>query len=274
MGKIEGGRRIRELSPAPPPVVTVITAVYNGARSIERTIASVIGQTFPSFEYIIIDGGSDDGTTELLEKYDESIDYWVSEPDHGIYDALNKGITVARGEWLYFLGADDSLAGADVLASVFSRRRDSKLLYGDVLYGDSGAIYGGVFTRLMLTKRNICQQGIFYRRDLFPQLGQFDTKYPLLSDWVFNMKVFSQKDSRPEHLDIVIAEYSLSGASNRGLDTDFAQDRFHLIRKNLGFSCYLYALVSRLQEQVAANCRKYIARPAAKLLRLPKDMGR
>jgi glycosyltransferase involved in cell wall biosynthesis len=274
MGKIEGGRRIRGLSTAPPPVITVITAVYNGARSIERTIASVIGQTFPSFEYIIIDGGSDDGTTRLLEKHDESVDYWVSESDHGIYDALNKGISVARGEWLYFLGADDALAGADVLVSVFSRRRDSKLLYGDVLYGESGAIYGGVYTRQMLTIRNICQQGIFYRRDLFRQLGQFDTKYSLLADWIFNMKVFSLKDSRPEHIDIVVAEYSLSGASNRSLDTAFARDRLHIIRKYLGISCYLYALASRLQEQLAANCRKYIARPAANLLRLLKDMGR
>jgi glycosyltransferase involved in cell wall biosynthesis len=274
MGKVEGGRRTRGISPAKLPQVTVITAVYNGGSSIERTIASVTGQHFASFEYIVIDGGSGDGTVELLRRHEESIEYWVSEPDNGIYDALNKGITHARGEWLYFLGSDDALAGAGVLASVFSRRRDSQMLYGDVLYGDSGAIYGGSFTKRMLTRRNICQQGIFYRADLFRQLGPFDVKYPLLSDWVFNMRVFSLKGSRPAHLDMVIAEYALAGASNRSEDHLFARDRLRLIRKYMGISCYIYALASRLQEQIAANCRKYIARPAARLLRLPKDISR
>ncbi|MGD0845166.1 MAG: glycosyltransferase family 2 protein [Geobacteraceae bacterium] len=274
MRKIEGGRRTRGLTPAMPPVVTVVTAVYNGAESIERSIISVIGQSFPTFEYIIIDGGSGDSTVELLRRYEESIEYWISEPDYGIYDALNKGISLARGEWLYFLGADDALVDSHVLEKVFLERHDTKLLYGDVLYGDTGTTYGGAFTRLKLTKKNICQQGIFYRSDLFQTLGHFDLKYPLLADWVFNMKVFSLRESRPEHLDMVVAEYSLSGASNRSLDTYFARDRFHMIRKFLGISCYLYALASRLQDQVAANCRKYIARPTAKLFRRPKDIGR
>jgi len=273
-GRLEGGRRVRGTSTAAVPLISIITAVYNGAGSMERTIASVIGQTFSSFEYIIIDGGSDDGTTELLERYDESVDYWVSEPDNGIYDALNKGITLSRGEWLYFLGSDDAFIDPHLLEKVFSEKRDTKLLYGDVLYGDTGALYGGTFTRLRLTKRNICQQGIFYHADLFQTLGPFDTKYPLLADWLFNMKVFSLKESRPEHVDIVVAEYSLAGASSRTPDPVFARDWLPMIRKYLGIPCYLYALSSHLQDQVAANCRKYIARPVARLFRLTKDIGR
>jgi len=209
-----------------------------------------------------------------LRRYEESIEYWVSEPDNGIYDALNKGITLARGEWLYFLGADDLLADSRVLEKVFAQRRDSLFIYGDVLYGDSGAIYGGVFTRQMLTKRNICQQGIFYRSDLFRRLGPFDMKYPLLADWLYNMRVFSLKESRPAHLDMVIAEYSLSGASSRKLDLSFYGDRLQLIRKHLGPSCYLYALACRIQDQFAANWRKYIAIPCARLLRRAKGAGR
>jgi glycosyltransferase involved in cell wall biosynthesis len=271
---MEGGRRPRGGSPAARPLVTVITAVLNGAGSIERTIRSVIGQDFDSFEYVVIDGGSGDGTVEILRRYQDSIEYWVSGPDNGIYDALNRGIAAARGEWLYFLGADDALADSHVLGKVFSKRRDSLFIYGDVLHADSGARYGGEFTRPMLTKRNICQQGIFYRSELFRLLGPFDLKYPLLSDWVFNMRVFSLKESRPEHLDLVVAVYSLSGASSRIRDHLFARDQLPLIRKHLGISCCLYLLASRLQEQVAAICGKYITRPAARLLRLPKDTGR
>jgi glycosyltransferase involved in cell wall biosynthesis len=274
MGKREGGRRTRGITPAVKPLVTVITAVLNGAQSIERSMDSVIRQTFTSFEYIVIDGGSRDATVDILRRYEESIEYWVSEPDNGIYDALNKGITLARGEWLYFLGADDLLADSRVLEKVFARRRDSLFIYGDLLYGDSGAIYGGVFTRQMLTKRNICQQGIFYRSDLFRRLGPFDVKYSLLADWVFNMKAFSLKESRPEHLDIIIAEYSLSGASNRSLDLSFYGDRLQLIRKYLGISCYLYALACRLQDLVGANWRKHIAIPATRLFRHVKGAGR
>jgi glycosyltransferase involved in cell wall biosynthesis len=274
MGKIEGGRRTRGITPVVKPVVTVITAVLNGAQSIERSMSSVIGQTFSSFEYIIIDGGSRDNTVDILRRYEDSIEYWVSEPDRGIYDALNKGVAVARGEWLYFLGADDLLVDPRVLEKVFDRSRDTLFIYGDVLYGDSGAIYGGAFSRRMLTERNICQQGIFYSSDLFSRMGPFDIKYPLLADWLYNMRVFSLKESRPDHLDMVIAEYSLSGASSRKLDLSFYGDRLQLIRKYLGTSCYLYAMECRLQDQVAANWRKYIAIPCARLFRRVKGAGR
>jgi glycosyltransferase involved in cell wall biosynthesis len=273
MGKIEGGRRARGITPAMKPLVTVITAVLNGAQSIEKSMASVIGQTFTSCEYIVIDGGSRDGTVDILRRYEDSIEYWVSEPDRGIYDALNKGVAVARGEWLYFLGADDLLVDPRVLEKVFARRRDALFIYGDVLYGDSGAIYGGAFSRRMLTKRNICQQGIFYRSELFRQLGPFDMNYPLLADWLFNMKAFSLKESRPDHLDMVIAEYSLSGASSRKQDLSFYGDRLQLIRKYLGMSCYLYAVACRVQDMLAANWKKHIAIPAARLFCRAKDAG-
>jgi glycosyltransferase involved in cell wall biosynthesis len=273
MGKIEGGRRNRGISPAMKPVVSVITAVLNGGSSIERSMASVIGQTFSSFEYIVIDGGSRDGTVDILRRYEDSIEYWISEKDNGIYDALNKGISVSRGEWLYFLGADDAFVDSRVLEKVFARKRDALFIYGDVLYGDSGVIYGGAFTKRMLTKRNICQQGIFYSSDLFRRLGPFDMKYSLLADWLFNMKVFSLKGARHEHLDMVIAEYSLEGASSRKPDLSFYLDRLQLIRKYLGMSCYLYALACRLQDQVKANWLKYIAIPCARLFHRAKDAG-
>ena len=256
--RMEGGRRVQGFFPEPPPLVSVITAVYNGGETLERAIESVVSQTCPRIEFIVIDGGSTDCSVDLLRKYEDSIDYWISEPDNGIYDALNKGIAVATGEWLYFLGADDVLVDVDVFKSVFSRRYDTKFLYGDVVYGDTGGIYGGEFTKRMLTKKNICQQGIFYHGELFKILGNFDPKYPLLADWAFNMQAFALGGTKPTHINVVIARYSLAGASNRVMDSAFAEDRLGLIKRYLGFPYYQWALFSRLLDQCRANYKKHV----------------
>lgn len=241
------------------PLVSIITASFNCCATIEQTINSVTSQTFPNREYIIIDGGSTDGTVDILNRFDSAIDYWISEPDKGIYDALNKGIRLARGEWIYFIGADDTLADENVFSVVFSRHFDSKFIYGDVIYGNNGRIYDGEFTSRKLIKENICQQGILYHTDLFAKLGCFDLSYPLLADWLFNMRVFTLSDTNPTHIDLVFARYALDGASNRIVDSAFAKDRLGHIRKHLGFSCYLLALYFQLRDQIVANFNKYLA---------------
>lgn len=255
---MKGGRRVQGLTPELPPLVSVVTAVYNGGATLERAIKSVVSQTYPRIEFIIVDGGSTDCSIELLRKYENSIDYWISEPDKGIYDALNKGIALATGEWLYFLGADDALVDVDVFKSILSQQYDTKFIYGDVVYGNTGIIYGGEFTKLMLIKENICQQGIFYHIDLFKILGNFDLKYQLLADWVFNMRAFALSDAKPTHVNVVIAEYSLAGVSNRIIDFAFAKDRIGLIKIHMGFSYYLLAIFFKLRDQFLANYKKYV----------------
>lgn len=255
---MEGGRRLKGLSPEQPPLVSVVMAIYNGGATLERAIKSVINQTCPHYEFILVDGGSTDCTIDLLRKYENSIEYWISEPDKGIYDALNKGITLARGEWLYFIGSDDMLANDNVFDTVFSQPYDSKFVYGDVFYGDTSRIYGGEFTNIRLTKENICQQGIFYRASLFRIIGKFNVKYPLVADWVFNMQAFCLRDAKPIYINLIIAEYCLAGASNQNLDYAFDKDRFALIKKHLGFSCYIVAKFARLKDKIVANYKKYI----------------
>ena len=100
------------------PLITVITAVLNGENTLERTIQSVIGQDYKNIEYIIIDGGSTDGTLDIIKKYEHAIDYWISETDEGIYGAMNKGIQASSGEWIYFLGSDDYLVADNVLDTI------------------------------------------------------------------------------------------------------------------------------------------------------------
>src|ERR1700722_12907065 len=95
------------------PLVSVITVVYNGAATLETTLLSVIGQSYDRVEYIVVDGGSKDGTLDLIDRYKSHIATWVSEPDKGVYDAMNKGIRMAKGDWLFFLGSDDRFQDDD-----------------------------------------------------------------------------------------------------------------------------------------------------------------
>lgn len=213
------------------PMVSVITVVFNGETTLEDTIKSIITQDYDSFEYLVIDGGSQDRTLDIIQKYEQHLDYWISEPDSGIYDAMNKGIDLAKGRWIYFIGADDVLISNTVLSQVFQQKRRGDLLYGNVLWGDTGKVYDGPFTLSKLQDGNICQQAIFYRRSLLYRMGKFDTKYRYLADWVFNMRAFAKWYVKANYINIIVARYALSGLSNHEVDVAFLADRESLFRK-------------------------------------------
>ena len=118
---INGGLRTKGItknSTAEKPLISVVTVVYNGEKTLEQTILSVVNQTYNNVEYIIIDGGSKDNTLDIIKKYEDKIDYWQSEPDKGIYDAMNKGIKLATGEFIYILGCDDFLIDKDIFENI------------------------------------------------------------------------------------------------------------------------------------------------------------
>ena len=126
------------------PLISIITVSYNAVKTIEDTIVSVLGQTYSNIEYIIIDGGSTDGTLDIIKKYEDKITYWVSEPDKGIYDAMNKGILKATGDYLFFLGADDKITcNFNDIIHLFKDK--NTVYYGDVLFGEEGKKYDGEF---------------------------------------------------------------------------------------------------------------------------------
>ena len=115
------------------PKISIITVCYNAVQIIEETILSVINQTYTNIEYIIIDGGSNDGTVDIINKYNDKISYWVSEPDKGIYDAMNKGIEKATGEWVNFMNAGDSFCSLSVISEL---NREGAFDSCDLVYGD------------------------------------------------------------------------------------------------------------------------------------------
>ena len=134
---ISGGLQIKGIekkSTLGKPLITVVTVVYNGATTLEQTIQSVVNQSYDNKEYIIIDGASTDGTLDIIKKYEEKIDYWQSEPDNGIYDAMNKGINIASGEWINFLNCGDLFCSDKVLESLATQLKKSE---ADVVYGNS-----------------------------------------------------------------------------------------------------------------------------------------
>ncbi len=225
------------LTPTARPVFSIITPVYNGESKIERTVASVLSQDANLFEYIILDGGSTDKTHQVLKKYGNALKF-VSEPDKGVYDAMNKGIALSSGRYLYFLGAGDTLQ-RDILQEVAKGlpQHDLAFVYGNVCRPGSSAKYHGQISSLWLGMvYNICHQSIFYGREVFELLGDYDIRYRLLADYVMNIRCFGSDKIEKKYLNLVVAEYEGSGMSHNNEDWDFVRDFPGLVKNNLRVS--------------------------------------
>lgn len=218
---------------------SIITPTYNSGGKLPQTIASVLAQDRDLFEYIVVDGGSTDDTESVLRSHGRSLKY-ISEKDEGVYDAMNKGIEMSRGKYLYFLGAGDRLR-ENVLREISGEMPRARLffVYGNVYMVDRGAVYGGEFGKRQLRENNICHQAIFYERDIFDLLGKYEHKYKVLADYVFNLKCFSHKEVKMKFIDHVIADFEGDGMSATERDPHFISDRSRLIRSHLGVSQYL-----------------------------------
>jgi hypothetical protein len=209
------------------PLITVITVVYNGAKYLEDTIKSVINQTYPNVEYIIIDGGSTDGTIDIIKKYEDYIDYWVSEPDKGIYDAMNKGIVVVSGEWINFLGSDDIILNDAVNKVLKYLNRKNIAIYGNVIMKTTNKVYDGKFNYFKLFfKRNICHQSIFYNASVIKKYF-FNLKYNILADYALNLVIFIDKYFK--YVPFNIAIYNDKGKSSNIIDYNFKKDKIKLL---------------------------------------------
>ncbi|MDU1905352.1 MAG: glycosyltransferase family 2 protein [Dysgonomonas sp.] len=174
--------------------VSIITISYNNVQGLKKTIDSVLVQNFADYEYIVIDGGSTDGSKEILDSYSDRIDHWVSEPDRGVYHAMNKGIQVAKGEYLHFLNSGDIYADKGILTGVFSREYSVPLIrtvqicdYGShkdiwTNLGEKEVSLYDMYTNTML------HQATFIRKDMFQKYGLYDESLKIVSDWKFFLK--------------------------------------------------------------------------------------
>ena len=194
--------------------LSIIIPTYNSATVLPKALDSIVGQTFGDWEVLIMDGVSTDDTLKVAQSYNDSRIRINSEPDKGIYDAMNKGIGKARGEWLYFLGSDDWLLNDNVLHDVFAQDADSyDVVYGEVEAPHLASNHSGEWT-LQTIDRNRCHQAILYRRQVIRRLGGYNTKYKIWADYDLNLKWFFDRKVKKKHIPTIIAHYAEGGYSS------------------------------------------------------------
>lgn len=233
------------------PLITVITVVFNGASTLEKSISSVIRNLNDDVEYIIIDGGSVDGTLEIIRRYENQIDSWISEADRGIYDAWNKGIALARGEWISFLGADDCYQDGALKA------------YANFIHCHSNESFDYISSRINLIsdgncfrtvgKRwnwkdfkkymNVAHVGSMHNRTLFAKHGLYDISYKICGDYEFLLR--PGIDLKAGYMNAITVDMSVGGVSNGSLLAFEETRRAKLITGKRGF--------------IAISFEKYIA---------------
>ena len=209
----------REENERMKPLVTIITATYNAASSLQATIASIRQQSYVNIEWIIVDGGSSDDTVRILQQNDDVIQFWTSEPDNGIYDAWNKGIARARGEWIGFLGAGDTYHHDAILkyvSAIEASKTPVQLITSRIRlvdqHGNCKIIVGEKFDWSIFQRRmNIAHVGALHHRSLFDKYGIFDTEYSSAGDYEFLFRTGATL--RALFLDAITADMIIGGSS-------------------------------------------------------------
>lgn len=221
---------------------SIITPSYNAGEKIEKTIKSIVSQNENLYEYIIVDGGSTDNTIPLIihyqNKFPDNIRF-ISEPDNGIFDAMNKGIGLSVGEYLYFIGAGDCLMPGVLDQIAQHAEPDKHIIYGDVVMYPRGSRHGKELTKYNIFANIPCHQQLFYNKRLFDRLGIYNTDYSIFADTAFNILCWSDESINKKYVDFVIASYAGSGLSSSGRDERFAKDFKDIIIKKYGYENYI-----------------------------------
>lgn len=201
--------------------LSVITVNFNNSIGLERTLKSVDMQSSKDFEWIVIDGGSTDDSRKLLEKNKSLISYWISEPDSGIYNAMNKGIIVSKGDYLLFLNSGDFFYNSNVVDSFCNYSGNEDIIYGDIMYGEMP----GTSWRQSLNKSqiSICDlwihtiphQASFIKRTAFEQYGYYNEEIKVSADWFFFVKSIIVGNASYKHIDLIVSVMQPDGVSTK-----------------------------------------------------------
>lgn len=211
------------------PMFSIIVPTFNAGTTLRACLDSIVRQTFSDFQLVVVDGDSTDETLNIANHFAPALGTRLvihSGVDQGIYDAMNRGVTMASGAWLLFLGADDTLYEPDTLARVnafIGDHEPSDFVYGDVIRLSSGARFDGVFDldRLLFAS-TMCHQSIFYRRQLFAGIGPYNLRYRSCADWDFNIRCFSNPALVIRYMDLVVANWNdVDGFCQQVVDKEF-----------------------------------------------------
>ncbi len=220
------------------PKLSIITIVYNNVRDIERSLQSVLNQTYPNIEYLVIDGASNDGTLEILKKYESRLSKLITEKDEGIYDAMNKGLAAATGDYVLFMNSGDELYAPDTVQKVFATAEDADIYYGETeMYDENWQSLGrrrhqapAKFTwKSFRLGMSVSHQAIYIRRSL---TEAYDLQYQLSSDidWVIRAAKKAKKIVRVE---AYVAKYLVGGMSKKR-HIQSLKERFAIFTKHYG----------------------------------------
>lgn len=212
------------------PFFSIIIPTYNNEATLKKCINSIINQTFTDYEILIIDGVSSDKTLAIAENFKDVRIKIFSESDNGVYDAMNKGIDLAKGDWLYFIGSDDTFYETTTLKKIANLNLNNiNVFYGNVkVIGETGwaknnDIYDGKFNTQKILDKNISHQAIFYKTKFIKEkIGYFNLNYTVCSDWDFNLRCWSKTNFYYEH--IIVSNFVSGGLSTSGHDDLFSED--------------------------------------------------
>jgi glycosyltransferase involved in cell wall biosynthesis len=222
------------------PRISVITIVYNDVKHLEETILSVTEQTFDNIEYIIIDGGSTDGTLDVIKNHADKLSYWISEKDNGIYDAMNKGLRIASGDFVWFLNSGDQIHEKNTVEELVRQiDEETDLIYGEtVLINDEGEILGmrrkqapeNLTWKSFFTGMMVCHQSVLVRRNVAPE---YNEKYRFSADfeWVL---VSLKKARKIVNSHQILSRYLEEGATTQNHKASL-KERFDIMKRFFGF---------------------------------------
>jgi len=219
--------------------LSIITINKNNTSGLEKTIQSVINQTYKDFEYIVIDGNSTDTSVEIIKKYNTGINYWVSEPDTGIYNAMNKGIRKAQGDYCLFLNSGDYLISSKTLQDVFNEINNNipaEIFYSDMIKSDGSFFaYPNSLTIYYLIHNTINHQNSLIKRSLFFEHGLYNEELRIASDWEFFLKELWVYKSNFLHINTKISIFDANGIGSQYSSKHYAEimNMFHNVFNEL-----------------------------------------
>lgn len=231
------------------PFFSIITVCLNEKTGIRRTCESIVGLAHEDYEWIVIDGASTDGTLEILAEFKDSITCMVSEPDLGIYDAMNKGIAKAQGEYLVFMNGGDCFASPEVLTWVKTAPR-TDLIYGDIFYDELARHLVKSPNRMNqnhLLKKSVPHQATFYHHSLFERFGNYDTSFRIAGDYDLYVRLLEVEHVSYHHINKPLAVFDLSGISRNKAFRALRKQENHRIRMKY-FRRYRWSLKALRQE--------------------------
>lgn len=250
--------------------LSIITINYNNAQGLEKTIESVSAQNSQDFEYIVVDGNSEDESKNIIQKNKNHINNWISEPDSGVYNAMNKGIKMATGKYLLFLNSGDLLENKDVVSKILPElKSDEDIIYGNLIYSKNGVSVEkftppNELNLVYFLHFFLPHPATFIKKNLFNKVGFYKEDFKIISDWEFFLRAIIIHGASYKHLDIIISNFDNSGISsdavNKNLIEEEKQKVYNELFPNLKEEVKLLQFASSrrmLQVKEVAENQKY-----------------